>query len=64
MIKGVPAHVMKTYMGCRGTTPLIPNLDTRMEIKPVSTEQAGWVPGSVWACWTTDKVGNVRITKQ
>jgi len=53
---------MKTYIGSRGTAPLIPNLDTGMETNPVPTEQAGWVPGSAWEFWTTDKAGNVRIT--
>jgi len=60
----VPAHFMKTYMGSEGTAPLILSLDNRMETNPVPTEQAGWVPGSDWAFWTTDKAGNVRITKQ
>ena len=60
--KVVPAHVMRTHMGSRGTAPLILNLDTKMETKPVPTEQAGWVPGSVWAFWTTDKADSVRVT--
>ena len=48
-------------MGSRGKAPFILNLDTRMERKPVPTEQAGWVQGSVWAFWTTDKADNVTM---
>jgi hypothetical protein len=53
---------MESYIsnGCKA--PLILNLDTRIETNPVPSEQAGWVPGSVWAFWTTDKAGNVGIT--